>query len=157
VIFQPRPRTRPLLRTVLGDVLRRIRLDQRRTLADVADAARVSLPYLSELERGRKEASSEILAALCDALGIELSELLAAVRRDLVPAGNREAVVIRLDSAASANPTGANPTGANPTGTNPTSANPSGLGQTGVGPASAGQVGPARSVRDSGDLVGLAA
>ena len=152
MIFQPRPRTRPLLRTVLGDVLRRIRLDQRRTLADVADAARVSLPYLSELERGRKEASSEILAALCDALGIELSELLAAVRRDLVPAGNREAVVIRLDSAASANPTGANPTG-----TNPTSANPSGLGQTGVGPASAGQVGPARSVRDSGDLVGLAA
>lgn len=146
MIFQPRPRTRPLLRTVLGDVLRRIRLDQRRTLADVADAARVSMPYLSELERGRKEASSEILAALCDALGIELSELLAAVRRDLVPASDREAVVIRLDSAASASPTGLGPNG---------------LGQAGSGPASAGQVGPApgptQSARDSGDLVGLAA
>jgi transcriptional regulator with XRE-family HTH domain len=137
VIFQPRPRTRPLLRTVLGDVLRRIRLDQRRTLADVADAARVSLPYLSELERGRKEASSEILAALCDALGIELSELLAAVRRDLVPASDREAVVIRLESAASASPAG--------------------LGQAGIGPARAGQVGPAQPVRNPGDLVGLAA
>lgn len=102
MIFEPRPRPRPLLRTTLGEVLRRTRLDQGRTLADVAQSARVSMPYLSELERGRKEASSEILAALCDALGLELSELLAEVRRDLVL--DREAVVIRLDSAGEAGP-----------------------------------------------------
>ena len=70
-------RPRPLLRTMLGDVLRRTRLEQGRTLADVARAARVSMPYLSEVERGRKEASSEVLAAICDALRLELAELLA--------------------------------------------------------------------------------
>jgi len=57
---------------------------QRRTLADVARIARVSMPYLSELERGRKEASSEVLAAICDALGIELADLLAAAGRELI-------------------------------------------------------------------------
>lgn len=77
------PRPRPLLRATLGDVLRRTRLQQRRTLADVARAARVSLPYLSELERGRKGASSEILAAVCGALRIELSDLLAEAGRSL--------------------------------------------------------------------------
>ena len=64
-------------------MLRRSRLEQRRTLADVARDARVSVPYLSEVERGRKEASSEVLAAVCDALRIELSDLLAEVGRDL--------------------------------------------------------------------------
>jgi transcriptional regulator with XRE-family HTH domain len=68
---------------MLGRVLRRARLEQGRTLADVAAAAKVSLPYLSELERGRKEASSEILAAICDALRIELSDLLAEAGRVL--------------------------------------------------------------------------
>ena len=102
MIFEPRQRARPLLRTTLGEVLRRTRLGQRRTLADVAQCARVSMPYLSELERGRKEASSEILAALCEALGIELSELLAEVWRDLHRDG--DAVLIRLDSAGGAGP-----------------------------------------------------
>jgi transcriptional regulator with XRE-family HTH domain len=74
-----------LLRTMIGDVLRRNRTEQGRTLADVARAARVSLPYLSELERGRKEASSEVLAAVCDALLIELADVLAEV---LVVAGH---------------------------------------------------------------------
>jgi transcriptional regulator with XRE-family HTH domain len=91
-------RLRPLLRTTVGKVLRRIRLDQGRTLADVAKAARVSLPYLSELERGRKEASSEVLAAVCDALGIEMSDLLAQVGRELIDARLRQAQVIRLDA-----------------------------------------------------------
>jgi transcriptional regulator with XRE-family HTH domain len=76
-------RSKPLLRTLLGDVLRRARHGQRRTLADVARAARVSMPYLSELERGRKEASSEVLAAVCDALRVELSDVLAEVGREL--------------------------------------------------------------------------
>jgi transcriptional regulator with XRE-family HTH domain len=75
--------TRPLLRTVLGDVLRRVRLDQGRTLADVAAAAAISVPYLSEVERGRKEASSEVLAALCDALEVPLSAVVAEAGRDL--------------------------------------------------------------------------
>jgi len=56
------PRPRPLLRTSIGDVLRRTRQGQSRTLSEVALAARVSMPYLSEVERGRKEASSEVLA-----------------------------------------------------------------------------------------------
>jgi transcriptional regulator with XRE-family HTH domain len=91
-------RPRPLLRTMLGDVLRRTRLDQGRTLADVAQAARVSLPYLSELERGRKEASSEVLAAICDALRIELSEVLAEVGRDLVDDRAQRSSVIALEA-----------------------------------------------------------
>ena len=67
----------PLWRDVVGDVLRRERLAQERTLKDVADAARISMPYLSELERGRKEASSEVLAAAAHALGLGLADLLA--------------------------------------------------------------------------------
>lgn len=93
------PADRPLLRTILGDVLRRIRLGQGRTLADVAGEARVSMPYLSELERGRKEASSEILAAICAALDLDLSDLLAEVHRDLLSAQIRPAQVIKLDRA----------------------------------------------------------
>lgn len=91
-----RRRPRPLLRTLLGDVLRRHRLDQRRTLADVARDARVSVPYLSEVERGRKEASSEILAAVCDALRIDLSDVLAEVGRELA---QDHAPVLRLEAA----------------------------------------------------------
>ena len=88
---------RPLLRTVLGDVLRRTRREQRRTLADVARAARVSMPYLSEVERGRKEASSEVLAAICAALGIELAELVTEVGSDLLVERARRSQVVRLD------------------------------------------------------------
>jgi len=83
VFLDPRRRPRPLLRSLVGDVLRRHRQQQGRTLADVARAARVSMPYLSEVERGRKEASSEVLAAVCAALRIDLSDLLAEVWRDL--------------------------------------------------------------------------
>jgi transcriptional regulator with XRE-family HTH domain len=92
-----RPHSRPLLRTLLGEVLRRTRLEQERTLADVARAARVSMPYLSEVERGRKEASSEILAAICDALEIDLSDLLAEVGSNL--AGQFQ--VVRLGTITS--------------------------------------------------------
>ncbi|MBX6389606.1 MAG: helix-turn-helix transcriptional regulator [Frankia sp.] len=73
-----------LLRRLVGDALRRNRTRQGRTLRDVAEAARVSMPYLSEVERGRKEASSEVLAAVCRGLGLRLSELLEEVRRDLL-------------------------------------------------------------------------
>lgn len=66
----------PLLRDLVGGILRRARREQRRTLADVATDARVSTAYLSEVERGRKEASSEVLAAVCDALGMRLVDLI---------------------------------------------------------------------------------
>ncbi|MFI7436657.1 helix-turn-helix domain-containing protein [Micromonospora haikouensis] len=91
-----------LLRRVIGSVLRRVRQRQGRTLREVAEAAGVSLPYLSEVERGRKEASSEVLAAICRALGIDLSDLLEEARDDLrrverrVPAAPRVALA-RLD------------------------------------------------------------
>jgi transcriptional regulator with XRE-family HTH domain len=65
-----------LLREVIGDVLRRARTSQARTLREVSDSARVSLGYLSEVERGRKEASSELLSAICSALEIPLSRVL---------------------------------------------------------------------------------
>lgn len=65
-----------LLREVVGDVLRRARTNQGRTLREVSDSARVSLGYLSEVERGRKEASSELLNAICGALEVPLSRVL---------------------------------------------------------------------------------
>jgi transcriptional regulator with XRE-family HTH domain len=103
---EPR-RPRPLLlRSVLGDVLRRARLGQRRTLADVAEVARVSVPYLSEVERGRKEASSEVLAAICEALRMPLSDVLAEVGRDLDADRARTARVVPLAPVAPVAPVG---------------------------------------------------
>ena len=72
-----------LLREAIGDRLRHARTNQRRTLREVSRTARVSLGYLSEVERGRKEASSELLAAICDALELPMSELLHNVATDL--------------------------------------------------------------------------
>jgi transcriptional regulator with XRE-family HTH domain len=89
-------RPRPLLRTTLGEVLRQARLEQGRTLADVAQVAKVSMQYLSEIERGRKEASSEVLAAICDALETDLPDVLAAVGRELTGALGQRATVVRL-------------------------------------------------------------
>ncbi len=68
-----------LVRGLLGDVLRRKRLRQGRTLREVSADARVSLGYLSEVERGQKEASSELLASLCGALEMPLSSVLREV------------------------------------------------------------------------------
>ena len=65
-----------LLRHAVGAALRRIRSDRGLTLREVAAAASVSMPYLSEIERGRKEPSSEVLAGICAALGMTLVDLL---------------------------------------------------------------------------------
>jgi len=65
-----------LMREAIGGTLRRARTERRRTLREVSRRARVSLGYLSEVERGRKEPSSELLAAICEALDIALHELL---------------------------------------------------------------------------------
>ncbi|CAM3957292.1 MULTISPECIES: helix-turn-helix domain-containing protein [Tsukamurella] len=74
----------PLLREVYGRVLRQERTRQGRTLAEVAREAGVSTQYLSEVERGRKEASSEVLGSVCDALGGSLTEFVGGVHRELV-------------------------------------------------------------------------
>lgn len=66
----------PRLRDVVGDVLRDERLEQDRTLADVAESANVSLPYLSEVERGIKDVSSDVLHSICDALELPLADVL---------------------------------------------------------------------------------
>jgi transcriptional regulator with XRE-family HTH domain len=72
-----------VLRHVVGETLRAVRLRQRRTLREVSAAARVSLGYLSEIERGHKEPSSELLAAICDALDVPLSEVFMTVSNTL--------------------------------------------------------------------------
>jgi transcriptional regulator with XRE-family HTH domain len=73
-----------LLRHAVGAALRRIRQSQGLTLREVAGQARVSMPYLSEVERGRKEPSSEILAGICRALGLTLVDLLDEARGELL-------------------------------------------------------------------------
>ena len=68
-----------VLRTLIGESLRATRQEQDRTLREVSGLARVSLGYLSEVERGEKEASSELLASICRALGVRLSDVLRDV------------------------------------------------------------------------------
>lgn len=90
-----------LLRRVLGDALRRHRHAQERTLREVSSAARISLAYLSEVERGYKEPSSELLAAICIALGVRLSDVLREAS-DLVAAEERPVATVDQLPAASA-------------------------------------------------------
>lgn len=104
-----------LLRRVIGDALRARRQAQHRTLREVSTAANVSLGYLSEIERGQKEASSELLAAICGALGAHLSDVLREVshsvaveegvlapvhemRRETAVADGQVSVTVRRDS-----------------------------------------------------------
>lgn len=84
-----------LLRKVIGDVLRARRLAQHRTLRDVSTAANVSLGYLSEIERGHKEASSELLAAICEALGTGLADVMGEVSATFALAEQVEALAGR--------------------------------------------------------------
>ena len=88
-----------LLRQVIGNVFRRLRRERGITLRELAELAQVSVPYLSEIERGRKEPSSEILAAICRALELELTDLLAEVQFDLATAV-RSTLPVRLQTAA---------------------------------------------------------
>ncbi len=74
-----------LLREAIGDQLRRVRTGQGRTLREVSTGARVSLGYLSEVERGQKEASSELLASICVALEVEISDVLRDVAGAMAP------------------------------------------------------------------------
>ncbi|MDL9947679.1 helix-turn-helix transcriptional regulator [Gordonia sp. ABSL11-1] len=91
-----------LLREALGDSLRRVRTAQGRTLREVSTDARVSLGYLSEVERGQKEASSELLAAICDALDVEIAELLLDVGHAMLPADSERLIGASEAAAAAA-------------------------------------------------------
>ena len=86
-----------LMRQVIGEELRRRRTEQSRTLRDVSRDAQVSLGYLSELERGQKEASSELLAAVCGALDTPLSTLLLGVSQEVA---RREVMIARRNEFA---------------------------------------------------------
>ena len=77
------PKKPVILRQVIGEELRRRRMVQKRTLRQVSNLAQVSLGYLSEVERGQKEASSELLASIANALDTPLSELLAGVAKEV--------------------------------------------------------------------------
>jgi transcriptional regulator with XRE-family HTH domain len=133
-----------LLRTQLGHTLRGHRLSQRRTLRDVSGAARVSLGYLSEVERGQKEASSELLASICDALDVELADLLAEVSLEL--RGISSGAVRSLAPTADAPATEAQPAAEQPAPVDPVAE-----------PALALVGAPARSAQRRGEAVSLAA
>ncbi|WCN82892.1 helix-turn-helix domain-containing protein [Micromonospora sp. LH3U1] len=91
-----------LLRRVIGDALRARRQGQQRTLREVSTAANVSLGYLSEIERGHKEPSSELLAAICDALGARLSELLIEVSDTVALAEQMPEVLVSMQDEPAA-------------------------------------------------------
>ena len=86
--------TRPiLLRAILGETIRDCRVEQGRTLREVAQDAQMSLGYLSEIERGQKEASSELLASIAEALDVPLSDIVAEVAERIA---EREPAVVPL-------------------------------------------------------------
>ncbi|MFX0539998.1 helix-turn-helix domain-containing protein [Ornithinimicrobium sp. Y1847] len=91
-----------LLRRELGDVLRETRRDQGRTLREVSAAAKCSLGYLSEIERGEKEASSELLASICKALDVPMSQMLSTVadRVSLVEAAQNQMTAVLTEGLA---------------------------------------------------------
>ncbi|AXH94789.1 helix-turn-helix domain-containing protein [Ornithinimicrobium avium] len=91
-----------LLRRELGDVLRERRQDQGRTLREVSSQAACSLGYLSEVERGEKEASSELLASICKALDVPLSEMLSDVadRVNLAEAAEQQMTAVLTEGLA---------------------------------------------------------
>lgn len=88
-----------LLRYLLGDVLRRHRQLQGRTLREVSAAARISLGYLSEVERGQKEASSELLSSICEALDIPLSDVLNDVSEQVAAFEPAQAAPVPAETA----------------------------------------------------------
>ena len=90
----PLPALEPLWREVLGSRLRELRTERGETLSQTAERAGISPQYLSEIERGRKEASSEMIAALAGALDLSVADLMAGTAEDL----RRAATVLTLTS-----------------------------------------------------------
>lgn len=91
-----------VLRQLIGEVLRTRRVAQGLTLRQVSAQARISLGYISEVERGQKEPSSELLAALCDALDVPMSQILRDVSSILEV---EEHALDRLEAPVSITPT----------------------------------------------------
>ena len=89
-----------LMREMMGETLRAERVSQGQTLRQVASAAGISLGYLSEVERGQKEASSELLAAICSALELPLSRLLEIVSTRMAIAEGQARAVVPISAAA---------------------------------------------------------
>jgi len=105
----------PLWREVLGSRLRALRAEREETLAQTAERAGISPQYLSEIERGRKEASSEMIAALAGALDISVADLMAGAAEELRRAST---LVLGGTMIGTANPLGG-PVGQRPVGTAP--------------------------------------
>src|ERR1700733_1587040 len=105
----------PLWREVLGHRLRTLRADRDETLAQTAERAGISPQYLSEIERGRKEASSEMIAALAGALGLTVADLMAGtaddLRRIVTPVFAVTTVTTRVAPAGRTPPSGPRPSG----------------------------------------------
>ncbi|MGW0433243.1 helix-turn-helix domain-containing protein [Micromonospora sp. NPDC003197] len=127
-----------LLRRVIGDALRARRQGQHRTLREVSSAANVSLGYLSEIERGQKEASSELLAAICAALGAQLSELLREVGDTVALAEQMTGVLVPVTEQSVRAAGSAQTSAATSAATEPaTSGTPAGAPSTATTPAAA--------------------
>lgn len=91
-----------LMREMLGETLRELRMSSAKTLREVSGEARVSLGYLSEVERGQKEASSELLNAICGALDVPLSHLLRQVGDRIDVRASVTALPVRRQTVAAA-------------------------------------------------------
>ncbi|MDO5535391.1 MAG: helix-turn-helix transcriptional regulator [Propionibacteriaceae bacterium] len=89
-----------LMREMVGETLRALRVSSGKTLREVSAQARVSLGYLSEVERGHKEASSELLNAICGALDVELSHVLTLTSERARAHENVTHLPVRADRAA---------------------------------------------------------
>jgi transcriptional regulator with XRE-family HTH domain len=87
-----------VLRERIGEVLREVRMRQGRTLRQISNQAQVSLGYISEIERGQKEPSSELLAAICAALDVPLSVILLEVSARLAADERAEALAVTIDN-----------------------------------------------------------
>ena len=87
-----------MLRERIGEVLREVRMRQGRTLRQISQQAQVSLGYISEIERGQKEPSSELLAAICSALDVPLSVLLLEVSSRLAAEERAQAIANTLET-----------------------------------------------------------
>ena len=137
-----------LLRHLLGDVLRRLRMRQGRTLREVSASARVSLGYLSEVERGQKEASSELLAAICAALDTPLSQVFREVSDNFALAELQNEPVI----AAPREPSLREPGLRVPSGTDGATLDRAGLGRDGRRGIDAAPASAATATADRDDL-----
>jgi len=112
----PLPALEPLWREVLGSRLRELRTERGETLSQTAERAGISPQYLSEIERGRKEASSEMIAALAGALDLSVADLMAGTAEDL----RRAATVLTLTSITGGNRAAGSPrSGQNPSAQRP--------------------------------------